>query len=40
MSTDFKQTLWKAADELGAQMDAIDTVLRQAELVAEHQVAA
>ena len=40
MSTDLKQTFWKAAGELRAQMDAIHTVLRQAELVAEHQVAA
>jgi len=33
MSTDFKQTLWKTADKLRAQMDAVEIVLRQAEVI-------
>jgi hypothetical protein len=37
MSTDFKQTLWKAADKLRAQMDAVEMVLTQAEVISQEQ---
>jgi hypothetical protein len=39
-TTDFKTVLWKSADKLRAQMDAVEMVLRQAEVISEDALAA
>jgi hypothetical protein len=39
-TTDFKTVLWKLADKLRAQMDAVEMVLRQAEVISEDALAA